>query len=172
MPRARYPLHVVVLVPPPRLHRLVRVVPIGQAQDHHGVAVLALALEVYEAGFVATCQIQSLGSGPDLGDADDAERRPRLALTASDNRGGHYTSRPYEGNGFGQGCDWQWRGASHCAPALAPAARTWWLTLARLTWAGADEETQQEVPVCTLRGPWRFLVTLQAAAGTRVNGEG
>ncbi len=29
MPRERYPLHVVVHVPPPRLHRLVRAVPIG-----------------------------------------------------------------------------------------------------------------------------------------------
>ncbi len=42
MPRARDPLHVVVHVPPPRLHRLRRVVPIGQTQEHHGVAVLAM----------------------------------------------------------------------------------------------------------------------------------
>ncbi len=111
MLRRRYPLHVVVLVPPPRLHQLVHVVPIGQTQEYGGVAVLALTLEVYEAGFVATFQIQSLGSGPDLGDADDAERSPRLALTATDGRGGHYTSQPYEGRGFGQGRDWQWRGA-------------------------------------------------------------
>ncbi len=82
MPRDRYPRHVVVHVPPPRLHRLVRVVPVGATQAHRGVAVLALALEVYEAGFVATFQIQSLGSGPDLGDADDAERSPRRALMA------------------------------------------------------------------------------------------
>ena len=57
MPRDRYPLHVVVHVPPSRLHQLVRVVPIGQTQEHGGVAVLALALEVYAAGFVATFQI-------------------------------------------------------------------------------------------------------------------
>ncbi len=75
-PCDRYPLHVVVHIPPPRLHRLRRVVPIGQAQEYHGVAVLALALEVYEAGFVATCQIQSLGAWPDQGDADAAERNP------------------------------------------------------------------------------------------------
>ncbi len=90
-PRDRYPRPVVVHVPPPRLHRLRRVVPIGQTQEHHGVAVLALVLEVYEAGFVATFQIQSMGAGPDLGDADDAERSPRLALSATDNRGGHYS---------------------------------------------------------------------------------
>ncbi len=37
MPRDRYPLHVVVHVPPPRLHRLRRVVPIGQPQAHHHI---------------------------------------------------------------------------------------------------------------------------------------
>ncbi len=55
------------------------------------------AQEVYAAGFVATCQIQSLGAGPDLGDADDAERSPRLALSATDHRGGHDTSTAHEG---------------------------------------------------------------------------
>ena len=40
MPRGCYPLHVVVLVPPPRLHRLLRVVPIGQTQAHHGVEIV------------------------------------------------------------------------------------------------------------------------------------
>ncbi len=160
MPRARYPMHVVVHVPPPRLHRLVRVVPVGATQAHRGVEVLALALEVYEAGFVATFQIQSLGSGPDLGDADDAERSPRLALTATDGRGGHYTSRPYEGRGFGQGRDWQWRGAYRFTPTLDPAAHTLWLTLAGLAWTRRDEEPQHDVPNRTLRGPWRFAVAL------------
>jgi hypothetical protein len=49
-------------------------------EEHGGVAVLALALEVYQAGFVATFQVQSLGEGPDLGDADDAAHSPHLAL--------------------------------------------------------------------------------------------
>ncbi len=139
MPRARYPLHVVVLVPPPHLHRLVRVVPIGQMQEHAGVAVLALALEVYDAGFVATFQIQYLGSGPDLWHADDAKRSPRLVFTATDDREGQYTSQVYEGRGFGQGHDWQWRGAYRCAPALDSAAPMLWLTLATLTWARPNE---------------------------------
>ena len=160
MPRDRYPRHVVVHVPPPRLHRLRRVVPIGQAQEHHGVEVLALALEVYEAGFVATFQIQSLGTGPDLGDADDAERNPRLALSGTDNRGGHYTGAPYEGSGFGQVWDWQWRGAYRLAPALDPAARTLWLTLATLEWTRPDAATRRFVPAPTVRGPWRFAIAL------------
>ncbi len=163
MPRERYPLHVVVHVPPPRLHRLVRVVPVGEPQEHRGVEVLALALEVYEAGFVATFQIQSLGSGPDLGDADDAERSPRLALTAVDDRGGRYTSAPYEGCGCGQGRDWQWRGASRFAPALDPAARTLRLTLAGLEWMRPDAATRRFVPAQTIRGPWRFAVALAPA---------
>ncbi len=161
MPRERYPMHVVVHVPPPRLHRLARVVPIGQAQEHHGVEVLALALEVYAAGFVATFQIQSLGAGPDLGDADDAERSPRLALSATDNRGGHYTSMPYEGSGFGQVRDWQWRGA----------ARTLWLTLAALEWTRPDEATRRFVPAPTIRGPWRFAVDVAQACAPPMDGD-
>ena len=160
MPRARYPRHVVVHSPPPRLHQRLRVVPIGQTQEHHGVAVLALALAVYEAGFVATFPIQSRGAGPNLGAADDAERSPRLALSATDNRGGHYTSTAYEGSGFGQLRDWQWRGSYRLAPALDPAARTLWLTLAALEWTRPDEATRRFVPTHTVRGPWRFAVAL------------
>jgi len=153
----------VVHVPAPRLHRLLQVVPIGQTQEHHGVEVLALALEVYEAGFVATFQIQSLDTGPDLGDADAAERSPRLALSATDHRGGHYTGAPYEGSGFGQRRDWQWRGAYRLAPALDPAAHTLWLTLAALEWMRPDEATRRFVPAHTVRGPWRFAVDLESA---------
>ncbi len=171
MPRDRYPLHVVVHVPPPRLHRLVRVVPIGETQERHGVEVLALALEVYEAGFVATFQIQSLGAGPDLGDADDAERSPRLALTAIDDRSGHYTSQPYEGSGFGQKRDWQWRGAYRFAPALDPAARTLWLALAGLAWPRPDGTPRRSVLAPTLRGPWRFAVNMARASTPPADGD-
>ncbi|MDP9375954.1 MAG: hypothetical protein M3Q65_26595 [Chloroflexota bacterium] len=160
MPRDRYPLHVVVHIPPPRLHRLVRVVPIGEMQEQHGVAVLALALEVYQAGFVTTFQIQAVGAGPDLGDADDAERSPRLALMATDDRGGHHTGQPYEGNGFGQGRDWQWRGAYRFSPTLDPAARKLRLVLAALTWARPDQVRRRVVPTPTVIGPWAFTVTL------------
>ncbi len=164
MPRDRYPRHVVVHVPPPRLHRLVRVVPVGATQAHRGVAVLALALEVYEAGFVATFQIQSLGAGPDLGEADDAERSPHLALSVTDDRGGQYTSEPYEGSGFGQGRDWQWRGAYRFSPVLDLRARTLWLTLPALMWSRPPEAGQRHVPQRTVRGAWRFAVTLSPGA--------
>ena len=158
MPRERHPLHVVVHVPPPRLHQLVRVVPVGQMQEHGGVEVLALAVEVYRAGFVATFQVQSLGDGPNLGDADDAERSPHLALTAVDDRGGRYTGQAYEGSGFGQGRDWQWRGAYRFAPALDRATQTLELMLTELTWTRPAEAQRRYVPVCTVAGPWRFTV--------------
>ena len=58
----------------PRLHQLVRVVPVGQVAEHDGVKLLALALEVYRASFVGTFQVQSLGERSALGGAADAER--------------------------------------------------------------------------------------------------
>ncbi len=94
MPRDRHPAHVVVHVAPPYLHHLRRIVPTGQTQDYHDVEVLALALEVYDAGVMDTCRIQALGTGPDLGDADAAERSAHLALTAPDNRDGHPSFSP------------------------------------------------------------------------------
>ncbi len=121
MPRERYPLHVVVHVPPPRLHRLVRVVPVGETQAHRGIE--------------------------------------HLALTATDDRGGHYTSRPYEGRGFGQGRDWQWRGAYRFAPALDPTARQLRLVLAALTWPRPDQARRRGGPPPTVVGPWAFAVT-------------
>ncbi len=99
-----------------------------------------------------------------MGDADDAERSPRLALTAADDRGGHYTSQSYEGRGFGQGRDWQGRGAYRFAPALNPAARTLRLMLAGLEWTRPYAATRRFVPAHTLRGPWQFAVELAPAS--------
>ncbi|HEX5502549.1 MAG TPA: hypothetical protein VFW96_07985 [Thermomicrobiales bacterium] len=125
--------------------------------------VLARALAVARAGVVATVQVPSLGAGPDLGGADEAERRPRLALTARDDCGGRHTGHPHEGSGFGQGRDWPWRGASRCVPALDPAARTRTRSLATLTWLRPDEHLRRCVPLPTLDGPWAFAVHLAGA---------
>jgi len=73
-----------VLPQQPRLDRLLAVLPIAQAQQHHGVEVLALAVEIYTAGFVVTFQMQSHGAVPFIDDA------PALALRVTDDQGGPY----------------------------------------------------------------------------------
>jgi len=77
----------VVLPRQPRLDRLVRVLPIAQMQEASGIAVLALALEVYTTGFVVSFQAQSHGAVPFIyapprltpGVMDDREREYRAA---------------------------------------------------------------------------------------------
>lgn len=154
------PLHVVVLKPLPRLYRLVGVTPIAQAQERHGVEVLALALERYDAGFVVGFQVQSLGQGPRLGGDVALEEGPRLALTATDDRGGRYRVALEGQTGAGQRREWQWRVAYRSDPTLDPAARELHLTIATLTWTRPDERVRRFVPVQTVAGPWSFVVAL------------
>jgi len=155
-----YPLHVVVLKPFPQLHRLVGVTPIAQVQERYGVEVLALALECYDAGFVVGFQVQSLGRGPQLGNDVSLEEGPRLALTATDDRGGRYRAALEGQAGEGQLREWQWRVAYRCDPALNPAARELRLTIAALMWTRPDEHARRFVPVRTIAGPWSFVVAL------------
>ncbi len=145
---------VVVLPRQPRLDQLLTVVPIAQAQQHQGVEVLALALELYAAGFVITCQLQSHGAVPFIDDA------PALALRVTDDRGGEYPIQPAGATGDGARSAWQWRLAYRCAPALDAHARALQMEVADITWHRPDAGRQRFVPARIVSGPWLFTVAL------------
>jgi len=88
---------VVVLPRQPRLDQLLTVLPIAQAQQHQGIEVLALALELYAAGFVITFQLQSHGGAPFIDNA------PALALRVTDDRGGPTRVSPLARRARGRG---------------------------------------------------------------------
>lgn len=148
------PLAIVVLPRQARLDRLVTVIPVAQTQRHAGVELLALAVEVYTAGWLVTLQAQSHAVVPFIDTA------PTLALTVSDDCGKPYNSHAYGGTGEGAGSNWQWRLAYRGAPALDPHARILRLVVTTLTWTRPNYTTQQFIAVRTVTGPWRFEVDL------------
>jgi len=148
------PPTVMVLPRQPRLDRLLAVLPIAQAQQHHGVEVLALAVESYTAGFVVTFQMQSHGAVPFIDDA------PALALRVTDDQGGPYPSQRSGATGEGVRGDWQWRLAYRCTPALDAHARALHLEIADITWHCPDAARRRFVPARIVSGPWLFIVAL------------
>ena len=160
MPPDVSPLSLSGLTPLTRLHRLIAVTPIAGRQAHRGVEIFALALERYTHGFVVTFQVQSVGQGPDLGDAAAAAVGSELALRVEDDHGRRYPALLDHGYGAGQGRDWQWRASYRCDPVLDPTARQLWLTIATLTWPAPDAAPRRGGPSPTLAGPWIFTVTL------------
>ena len=143
----------------PALRELLRVVPIAQAQRHGDVEAIALALEVYADGFVVTVLLQAVGQ-PGL-----TQGSPDLPLTATDDRGGHYTSRMHGGSGGGGPQRWQWRLARSFTPVLDPAARELRLEAAEFHWLRPDPAQRTLTPAERVPGPWTFTVALPGETG-------
>ncbi len=150
-------LSIVVLPRQARLDKLVTVLPVAQMQRHAGVELLALAVEVYTAGWVITFQAQSHGAVPFI------NATPALTLAVTDDHDNSYHCHAYGSTGEGAGNDWQWRLAYRGTPALAPQAHALHLVIATLTWMRPDVVTQQFVPVRTVVGPWQFAIALSAS---------
>ncbi len=143
----------------PALRQLVRVLPIAQVQRHGNVEAIALALEVYADGFVVTLLLQATG------EAEFRQGSPDLPLTATDDRGGRYTSRMHGGSGGGHPQHWQWRLTRSFTPALDPAARELRLEAAEFHWLRPDPAQRTLTPASAVPGPWTFTVALPSEAG-------
>jgi hypothetical protein len=148
----------VVLPRQPRLDRLVGVLPLAQVQEANGIAVLALSLEVYTTGFVATFQAQSHGT------VEYIDEPPQLALSVTDDREREYRVALGGAAGEGARSDWQWRHTYRCFPALPPDAAELRLTIRAMLWELPDTRRQEYVPVRTVEGPWAFIVPLSPGA--------
>lgn len=141
-----------------RLDRLVRVLPMAQVREASGITVLALALEVYTAGFVLTFQAQSHGAVPFI------DEPPRLTLSVTDDREQVYRVLLCGATGEGARSDWQWRHTYRCFPALPPDVSVLRLTIVSMAWELPDPERQEFVLVSTVAGPWAFTVPLPPRA--------
>lgn len=155
--RSGYRLRPVVLPRQPRLDTLVHVLPIAQMQQAGGIAMLALSLEVYTAGFVVTFQAQSYGA------VEFIDEPPRLTITVTDDRERDYWVALGGAAGEGAHSDWQWRHTYRCFPALPPDAAELSLKIIAMRWEVPDLKRQIYVPVSTIEGPWAFTLSLPLA---------
>jgi hypothetical protein len=152
------------------LDQLERIVPIAQTRQIGEVEFTLLALECYNAGFLATTLIQQDWRVPEPPSRAAAHELPQLLQgvlligDAVDDLGNHYLSRVRAGAGGGGGKDGVYsRVAYCCAPALHPTARTLTLTLVQVErprYNVAGRPVWQDNQL--LGGPWVVSFALRA----------
>jgi len=150
----------------PRLRNLVRVVAIGQTQEHNGVRVSLLALEVYDGGCVLSARITSdQFTDFQRGIFRDLDRFP---LRVWDDRGQDYES--FEGGGSSSaGPDfYEAHPNTTLMPTLEPSATALSIEIAGIAFQFRDTNASitgapHRTPGDTIRGPWLFHVPIPAS---------
>jgi hypothetical protein len=152
------------------LDQLERILPVAQTQRIGEMDFTLLAIECYEAGFVATTLIEQDWRAPDPPPASDDQKLPQmlrglqLVSDVVDNLGNRYFGHIRAGSGGG-GADGPLRNHMvYCfAPALHPAARTLTLTLTQVERPRYDPDglpTWRDDQV--IAGPWTLSFSLEA----------
>ena len=149
----------------PNLRELVRVVGIGQSQEHNGLFVSLLSLEVYKDGCLLLVLMQSHPAEfPAMVEMPEFTDFPVLV---SDDRGGQYTVRPSIGGQLQEPgyrevrASWLWTAPldaeAHTVRIEIPAV-VWQLTIMDDTDTDTDADTRQwqVVPGDHIPGPWVF----------------
>jgi hypothetical protein len=154
------------LAPPPLLRDLARVIPIGERQQHEGLTLTALALEVYADGCLLTVLLQR-----SLIDSTPPDQVPRFGIfgnvtvTMTDDRGGVYTGFLHGSSGSAVADFWEWRAQFACTPTLDPAARALRIEIPAVQWSYREHTEQGDllrVMDEMMPGPWIFSVRLPA----------
>ena len=129
------------------LAEILSVQPVLAHAEHGATAITLIALERYSNGFVATFRMITTGQ---------ADPNPNFAMTATDDRDGHYAAVMHGGSGGGVPGHHEWRFAHRFAPALDPAAHTLTISFTaapRPRRFGAARSTASSEP-------WTFTVSL------------
>ncbi|HEU4782037.1 MAG TPA: hypothetical protein VFS83_01725 [Ktedonobacterales bacterium] len=146
-----------------QLRELLRVIAIGQSQEHEGLKISLLALEVYADGCILTILLQRAQAVPAA-----HERLGRIDVNITDDRGAVYAGHMSDLHGsFEPDADyWEYRIRCTFTPTLDPGARELRIEIpsvqtGALGWANAHRDAQS--PGVTTHGPWRFSIQLPAA---------
>ncbi len=141
----------------PNLRELVRVVGIGQSQEHNGLLISLLSLEVYKDGCLLLVLMQSHPAAfPPSGQLAEFADFP---VPVSDDRGGQYTVPPVLSAqlmepGYREvRASWLWMSP------LDPEARTVRIEIPTVVWQLRimdDTRQTQVVPGEDIQGPWVF----------------
>ena len=140
-----------------------RVIPVVQTQQHGGVVMTLLAIEMYPDGSVLTALLRVVSGTPEI-----PVRFPGLAFefTMTDDRGGSYEGRldqirTHSGPDF-------WHGRAKCEsiPAIDPLAQELRIEIPELRWMRQElpyQERSRIVPGEITHGPWSFTVRFPPA---------
>jgi hypothetical protein len=129
------------------LAEILSVQPILAHAEHGMTAITLIAIERYSNGFVATFRMITTGR---------ADPHPTFAMTATDDRDGHYAAIMHGGSGGGGPARHEWRFAHRFAPALDPAAQTLIITFV----ATPRPRRPGEARTIASSEPWTFTITL------------
>jgi hypothetical protein len=145
----------------PNLRELVRVVGIGQSQEHNGLLISLLSLEVYKDGCLLLCLMQSHPAEfPPSGHMPEFADFPVLV---SDDRGGQYTVHPSLGGQLQEPGYREVRAAWLWTSPLDSEARTVRIEIPAVVWqlrTMDDTRQMQMVPGDHVQGPWVFTLAV------------
>lgn len=144
----------------PELRDLLRVIAIDQSQEHDGLKISLLALEVYDDG----CKLKLL-----LGRAEalpvSQQQLQHVDINITDDHGAVYGGDASDLDGRFKPDSWQYRVTFAFMPTLDPAARELrievpFVQTGALGWERGHRDAQ--LPGETAHGPWNFTVQLPA----------
>jgi hypothetical protein len=151
------------LVPPPLFRTLLRVIPIAERQQHEGVTVTAVALEVYADGCLLTLLLQHARAASDP--RDQGARLGDITVTLTDDQDTVYAGHVHGSTGVVRSDVWLERMQCAWTPSLDPAAGEIRIEIPTIQWTDADDTAHGErhgVPGAVAPGPWIFSVQLPA----------
>ena len=148
---------------PPLLRNVLRVIPINQSQEHEGLTLTAVALEVYADGCLLRSLLQRVCAEPDP--RDQFARLGDITVTMTDDHENRYAGQLLGSSGSYRPGYWEERARCEFTPTLDPAARALRIEIAAIQWTYAEETAQGElhrVPGESRHAPWIFSVELPA----------
>lgn len=146
--------------PLPTLHRLLRVVAVGQERRLEGGTLLVTTLESYAEGGIVFVRLLADEGPEETDDHDDEESRlemPEPVLSVRDDRGHLYrVGSIYSSDGGEEEYYWEFR----LLEPLDPEAGELTLVVAELEWPGAERGVDHPPVRSGQTGPWEFRVSL------------
>lgn len=146
------------------LRDLLRVIAIDQSQEHEGLKISLLALEVYDDGCTLKLLLQRAHALP-----VSQQQLQHADVSISDDRGAAYVGDMSVLHGSCTPDSWQYQASYTFMPTLDPAARELRIEIpavqvGAIGWARGHRDAQS--PGETTQGPWSFSVHIPAAPGT------
>jgi hypothetical protein len=149
--------------PPPQFRTLLRVIPIAQRQQHEGVTLTAVALEVYADGCLLTLLLERARAASDP--RAPWSRLRDVTVTLTDDHDTVYAGHVQGSSGALRSDVWLERAQFAWTPSLDPAAGEIRIEIPTIQWTDADDTAPGErhgVPGAVAHGPWIFSIRLPA----------